>query len=267
VLRSRFLAALVLVPPVVWILAWAPPPVFALFCALVLLGGAWEWGRLVPLRGPAGRGFLVLLLALGLGLLWRFPPPAGWRLPLGLAAALSWGLVLLWEGRPEAGRGWSWLKFGLGLWLPLLAWWSLVTLRAGTDGPWRVTILFLLVWVADSGAYFSGRLFGRRRLAPRISPGKTWEGVLGELLLAALAALLLAAPAGLGTHPAAFVVLVLVSIGWSIVGDLFISLLKRQQGLKDTGRLIPGHGGILDRIDSLLAAAPWFLLGLHWVDR
>ena len=155
----------------------------------------------------------------------------------------------------------------LGILLLVSAWAALLRLHARPEtGPKLVLFLMILIWVADSGAYFAGRKWGTSKLAPAVSPGKTWEGVYGALiactLFAVASALLLHTT---GARITAFVAVCIVTILFSIVGDLQESLLKRQVGIKDSGRLIPGHGGILDRIDSLIAAGPVFLLGLEWM--
>jgi phosphatidate cytidylyltransferase len=141
-------------------------------------------------------------------------------------------------------------------------WVALMGLR-GDFGPGYVLFLLLLIWVADIGAYFAGRHWGQRKLAPVISPGKTWEGVWGATAAALAFALLGAAVLGIGTRWPWFVAICMVTVGFSIIGDLFESMIKRQRGVKDSGSLLPGHGGVLDRIDSLTAAAPVFLLGLY----
>ena len=150
----------------------------------------------------------------------------------------------------------------------LSTWLALVVLHSRPDqGPHWVLYLLVLVWVADSGAFFAGRQFGRTRLAPKVSPGKTWEGVLGGLTACALFAFGYAHYLELqGAVLTGFVLVSLVTVLFSVAGDLLESLLKRQRGVKDSGTLIPGHGGILDRIDSLFAAAPVFLLGLRWIE-
>src|SRR5690606_17335644 len=133
--------------------------------------------------------------------------------------------------------------------------------RLHEHGPAVMLFLLLLVVAADVGAYFAGRRFGRNKLAPRVSPGKTWEGVIGGLLGAALIAL--AGGAWFGVPLVPFVALCVVAVLASIVGDLTESLFKRHAGVKDSGTLLPGHGGVLDRVDSVTAAAPVFLIGLE----
>ena len=135
--------------------------------------------------------------------------------------------------------------------------------QAAQYGATYILVLLLLIWVADSAAYFSGKRFGRHKLAPLVSPGKTWEGVAGAALATVLFALLTAYLLAFDRREVLlFVVLALCTLAFSILGDLIESLFKRRAGVKDSSRLLPGHGGILDRIDSLMAAAPVFLLGL-----
>ena len=175
-----------------------------------------------------------------------------------------------WHDRAGGGltlagqwRARGWLASTLVSWVVLLgAWVAIVELQARS--PWLVLAAMAVVWIADTAAYFTGRRFGRRKLAPSISPNKSWEGVWGGAAAIGLYALLLmpfAAHAGYaGAHDAvagtAFVLFVMLMGALSIVGDLFESLLKRQAGVKDSGVLLPGHGGVLDRIDAMLAAMP-----------
>ena len=144
-----------------------------------------------------------------------------------------------------------------------IGWFCLSWLRMQADGTWLILLLLLTVWAADVGAYFAGKTFGKTKLAPHISPGKTRAGLVGGLVLAPVVALLAANLMPLGHIEAINLILVsflaaLVSVG----GDLMISLHKRTSGYKDSGNLLPGHGGILDRLDSLLVAAPFFALGM-----
>jgi phosphatidate cytidylyltransferase len=146
-----------------------------------------------------------------------------------------------------------------GLIILPLGWW-LVTRLLGGLGPWWVLLLFAIVAAADIGAFFSGRAFGKVKLAPAVSPGKTWEGVIGGLAGTAVVGTVAALAFGL---PVMAMALLAVAVGAiSVIGDLTISMLKRNAGVKDSGRIFPGHGGVLDRFDSLLAALPVYLLGL-----
>lgn len=132
------------------------------------------------------------------------------------------------------------------------------------QGGWIMMYLLTLVWMADIGAYFSGKNFGRNKLAPGISPGKTWEGVLGGLVVNSIwITLIYFLTDGWGVNYPAFLILGLITSALSVVGDLYESILKREAGLKDSGKILPGHGGVLDRIDSVIAATPVFLFGLY----
>jgi len=260
---QRLITALILAPLVVWGVLALPTPAFAAVLATVLVLGAWEWSRLVPLPAvPLQLGY-TLLAAVLFYAVWD----SGWHLlsrePLLLAGVVWWLLALIWLARVDWSRGRPLVK-GLAAVPALLpAWTALVVLHGGWQGGRWVLYLLMMIWIADSAAYFSGRRFGRHKLAPAISPGKTWEGVAGALLACGLlAAAVSLAPAWNGRQQLVFVLLSLVSVMISIIGDLFVSALKRQAGVKDSSHLIPGHGGVLDRIDSLLAAPPVFVGGL-----
>jgi phosphatidate cytidylyltransferase len=159
-------------------------------------------------------------------------------------------------GRPAA------LVSGVLVLLP--AWVALVELLyTSVDGRKLLLLALATVWAADVGAYFAGRRYGRVKLAPRVSPGKTWEGVIGGIVCAALAAAAGAAILGHAVAPALPLGMSVAAI--SVVGDLTVSMFKRNRGLKDSGNLFPGHGGVLDRVDSVTAAAPLFVLEAGWL--
>jgi phosphatidate cytidylyltransferase len=272
VLKYRIISALVLVPIVVAAVLKLDVGNFSLLAALVVVLGSWEWAFLVPLRQASVRvGYLVLMLAL-LALTWKFAQREALVNSVLWLAMLWWLFALFWISRPTLGSGetvrHTAAKSVLGIGLLLSTWLALVVLHSRPDqGPHWVVFVLSLVWVADSGAYFAGRQWGRTRLAPEVSPGKTWEGVLGGLVACAPLAFGYAWFIGLqGPVLASFVLVCLVTVLFSVAGDLVESLMKRQRGVKDSGNLIPGHGGILDRIDSLLAALPVFLFGLRWID-
>lgn len=267
-LKTRLLTAAVLIPAVLAALFLLPSKAWALFTLLITGAAAYEWARLV---GFAMRGALVFVastLAVGLWLLLSrtagfaagFPEPT--VLVLCGAAALFWLLlappwvVARWPTKsrlPMVPLGWIVL---LGAWV------ALVELQSRS--PWLVLAAMAVVWIADTAAYFSGKAFGRHKLAPNVSPGKTWEGVYGAWAAVGLYALLLvpyAAQAGLAVPISAatvaiWLLFVLVLTSVSVVGDLFESLLKRHAGVKDSGASLPGHGGVLDRTDALFAAMP-----------
>lgn len=275
-LRQRLVTAAILLPLFLYSLFALDPNAFAVLLAVVVLLGAWEWAALMGLGGGRRIAYAALV---GLALAACAATIGTPGLPqVILAGAVVWWLVALGiiqrfrgaDGTDTAPAGVAALR---GRWAPGLigiavlapAWLAIVLVHAtALDGAGFVLLLMLLVWGADSGAFFAGRRWGQRRLAPHVSPGKTWAGVYGALAVAAL----VAGGAGalwLGLGGAALVTLVLlglVTVLFSIVGDLFESLAKRVAGVKDSGSLLPGHGGVLDRIDSVTAAAPVFALGL-----
>ncbi|MDP6830235.1 MAG: phosphatidate cytidylyltransferase [Alphaproteobacteria bacterium] len=253
-LRTRVLSARVLLP-VVLVLLYFGGLGFALLLALAAVLMAAEWDRLtggVPVAAMGGANIslpgLALALSLLLVLFLGYRGHAGWALamlvPLALILALLSRLLrrhLVW---PVLGLFW--------LGLPCLA---LLWLRCGDSGLLAVSWLFLAVWCCDTGAYFAGRGIGGPKLAPRISPKKTWSGLLGGMLLAAIASALLAMASG-QSGMALFALLGALLALVSQAGDLAESAVKRHFDVKDSGALIPGHGGILDRVDGILFAAP-----------
>jgi phosphatidate cytidylyltransferase len=262
------ITAAVLLAVLLSLLFFFPPLWFAVFAALFLLVGAWEWAGLMAWRGGARVAYVVAVLASLLALGWLvMQRPA--LLPAVLICAVTGWLFILavlprasGEAPPHAFLSWRGAVWGVFVLVP--PWLALVHLLAADQyGARYVVFLMLLVAVADSAAYFTGRALGRRKLAPRISPGKTWEGAIGAFV----AATIFGAGGGLffgwhGAMLAGFVVLCAVTMALSIVGDLFESLMKRHAGVKDSGTLLPGHGGVLDRVDSITSAAPVFVLGL-----
>ena len=264
-LLQRILTALVLIPLVFAGVLYLPAAWFAAVAAAVVLLGGHEWTRLAGLESSGAKALLVgglaaamllaFLLVDGDGFVWVSAAASVWWLWVGAAII---------AGRTDRIAGDSPVaKSLLGLVTLLPAWMGLVGLRGlGPEGPWLLLFLLTLIWVADSAAYFTGRRWGRVKLAPAISPGKSREGVYGAVAGSVLwsGLLLVLRPE---TGPAVLIVLLCVAVCLvSVVGDLFESLMKRRAGIKDSGTLLPGHGGVLDRIDSLTAAAPLFLFGL-----
>ncbi len=256
----RILTAVVFGGLLLSLLLWAPAWVSAVLVVLVILDAAWEWTALLRLTAPLTRWAYVLATGACLALAW-------WATATPLALQCLLGLAALWWLIAACWVAWAPQRHASLAGGVVAGWFTLVPagvalLRLRLDWPqglrWLLAALFL-VWAADTGAYFAGRWIGRHKLAPQVSPGKTWEGALGGLLLVCLLA---AWAAPLLTMPRLpFAALCLVVGCFSIVGDLIESLFKRHAGLKDSGRLLPGHGGMLDRIDSLLAAAPLLMLG------
>lgn len=269
-LRARVGTAVVLLPPVLAVILFTGPLVFAVALGAFLLVAGWEWLRLCGLPSRPLR--LLGLTALVAIAAWLHRlAPAHVLDGLILAGAAFWILALLWLRHPQFGAKPGLLscttKAMAGCFALLTSWLALVLLRQSEDGVRWVLYLLALVWFADIGAYFVGRAIGGARLAPTISPGKTWSGFAGGMLAASLLAL--GAGHGVfklrGLDLGLLFLLSLISAMLSVVGDLFESLIKRQGQQKDSGRLLPGHGGVFDRIDSLLAAAPIFVAGKLWV--
>lgn len=264
---KRLLTAAVLIPLVVWGILRLPTAAFVAVSGAFMLIALWEWTGLIPLRSRLARTAYVLAVAALGTVAWLVLQNQAQLFFAQLlpVAVLWWLLAALWLRSPQTGREWRRVKFALVVVALLPAWLGLGFLHLRTPyGPQFALFIFALMWAADSGAYFAGKSFGRHKLAPRVSPGKTWEGVAGGLIASALLAVFAGYGFGWeGERLLLFVALALACAAISIVGDLFFSLLKRQQNLKDTGHLFPGHGGILDRVDSLLAAVPLFVFGLN----
>ncbi|MGV8844227.1 MAG: phosphatidate cytidylyltransferase [Pseudomonas sp.] len=263
-LKQRIITALLLVPVALCGFFLLEGGAFALFIGAMVTLGAWEWARLAGFAAQSVRVAYAVLVALLLAVLYQLPALAPWL----LAVAVGWwllaiGLVLSF---PNGSRYWAGTpsKLLIGLLILLPAWQGLLLLKHWPLGNELILAVLVLVWSADIGAYFSGKAFGKRKLAPRVSPGKSWEGLCGGLLASLLLTLLVGlyrdwalAELALALLGAALVVLI------SVIGDLTESMFKRQAGLKDSSQLLPGHGGVLDRIDSLTAAVPVFAV-LLW---
>ncbi len=244
----------------VWLLA---TPWLALVFAVVAMVAAWEWERLLSDRALFAAAAVAVLAAL-LASLW-FVVPGVWSAGILAVAALWWLMMfVLVSAYREDWRGTVWLRWWFRLGMPIVlagAWLALAGLHRFGAG-WLFYLL-LLVAVSDIGAYYAGRRWGRRKLAPELSAGKTLEGLWGGLAGVTVLAVIM----GLVATDSWLEMINLVLLSWftaivGVVGDLGMSLLKRSAGRKDSGTLLPGHGGVLDRIDSVLAAAPAFLLAL-----
>lgn len=258
-LKQRLLTALVMGGLLLICIFLAPPLLFAGLVGAVIVTAGWEWARLAGVTEPGVRAAYAGAIAVLSAALLHFSPHL--IRPLLWINLLFWPVALVWVRRYPLPGAWRHrlLCLAIGALILIPAGLGLITLQAGSGGRVLCAMVVALVAAADTGAYFTGRRWGRRKLAPRVSPGKTFEGLLGGVAAALLLGLIwqwvsLGRP-GLGVLPVAALVAAL-----AILGDLFESLLKRHRGLKDSGRILPGHGGMLDRIDGLIAAIPAFIL-------
>ncbi|MFC3129178.1 phosphatidate cytidylyltransferase [Coralloluteibacterium stylophorae] len=262
-MRTRVITALLLTPLAIAAVLLLPTAWFVALVAAVFLWGLWEYTRLVGIGETVPRAVLVLAHAAVLAALaWTWGGQNGLFMLITLLGALWWVLALLWILRPGFGAedrgGMRMLKLAAGSLCVIPAWTALAVLHA--ESPRWALAAVAGIWAADSAAYFAGRFLGRRKLAPRVSPGKTWAGfwggVVGCVVITPAFALLL----GLETSLPGLAATAAVAAVASVVGDLFESLMKRHSGIKDSGSVLPGHGGILDRIDGVLAAMPVFVV-------
>jgi phosphatidate cytidylyltransferase len=270
-LKQRTLTALVLAPLAIAAILLLPTAGFAILIAAMSLQALWEWSRLAGIVAVAPRVAILAANALLLWLLWTLRAETfAWVV---IAAGVAWwALALLWlrnlsfAAAPTKDN--AALKLLAGEFAVLPAWLALVHLHGGSDFGHAWSLLaVMLVWAADTGAYFVGKRYGTTKLAPRVSPNKTTAGAWGAMLVGGLVALgggWLLDSRGLAL--VALFALGLVTVLASILGDLVESLLKRQANVKDSGALFPGHGGLLDRVDSVFSAVPVFVAGKALLD-
>lgn len=262
-LKTRVITALLLVAALGLVLFAMPPLAAALAFAAIAALAAWEWGGLMKQDQPARVMYAFVLLLF----CWQLTVAAAPLVPvlLGISSAFWILVVPFWFRRKWTLAGNDFFGYLMGALVILPTWAAMVALHAVSV--WLLLAVMALVWVADISAYFAGRAFGRHKLAPAISPGKTWEGVAG-----AVVGVLVYGGIVLGFSPLAgkvalapplLVLLLVLLTAVSVMGDLFESLLKRQAGIKDSSGLLPGHGGVLDRIDALTSTLPLAALILH----
>jgi len=268
-LRQRVITALLLAPLAILLILLLPTSVFAGLLAIAFLAAAWEWTRLAGMRSRVARGVALGVVLIAFAALWSLRDVA-WLWPTLIVVGVAWWvLVCVWlrhfafaAAPTTENRN---LKLLAGAFVVFPAWVAGLSIHGSpSHGHIWAFLAMLLVWAADTGAYFAGSYFGKgkRKLAPQISPGKTWVGVYGAFATSAL----VAAAAGwlLGVRDLrllGLIVVTILTVASSIVGDLLESLMKRHANVKDSGALFPGHGGLLDRLDSVFAALPVFALG------
>lgn len=263
-LKQRVVTGFILVVCAILGVLLLPNIWFAVFSLVVIITlGGLEWGKLVSLSGQARSVFVVSLLGLAL-LAFVF---AEFRWVIIVSGVLWWAAILvllaIYEQGTELYKANKWLLRVSAFLVLVPAWLALITLHE--KSPQLVLYLIFLVAIADSGAYFTGKAFGKTKLAPELSPGKTREGALGGLVGATLWSILGALYFSLSSQDFIYFILLSMTVAMlSVAGDLFESLIKREAGQKDSGTILPGHGGILDRVDGLIAALPLFALGIYW---
>lgn len=282
-LKYRLISAFILIPAVIAVLFLLPLAGFAIVALAVCMLAAWEWGQLSGFTSRCQRAWLALLCGALLALMLLTSPQdhhimrQPWVEGM-LWLSLGWWftallLVLFYPRSAMLWRDSKVLRLIFGLLTIVPFFWGMLALRGWRydgnhyDGALWLLYVMILTWGADSGAYLFGRLFGRHKLAPRVSPGKTWQGFIGGLFSAGIISWGYGVWAGLDIALATLLTCSVVAVLASVLGDLTESMFKREAGIKDSGHLIPGHGGILDRIDSLMAAVPVFTCLLLLIFR
>lgn len=267
-LKQRLLTALILGSIFVAIIITGSQLYFALLLVLLVMLAAWEWAGLSGLVTQLQKVVYALLVAVFAGSIFFITNNS---LNINIFGTLWWCfasvMVILYQcGRPAIPNN-NLLKLLTGFFVLIPPSLGLIFLYGSANGPQLVLLLFVLIWTVDSAAYFCGRKLGNRKLANRVSPGKSQEGFVASLIAAGILALVYAWSGLISvTNITGLVFLFIITAGFSAIGDLFESMYKRNANLKDSSRLLPGHGGVLDRIDSLTAAAPVYALGLWLLE-
>lgn len=288
-LKQRIITAVLLLPlvacllflPNLWTFSALLVPVFGIL--------AWEWSRLLQTNWAIRAGFILITLAVIGALFYQLDQqqffqqallPQSWTdvypFKLLVVSLLIWvvatALVLIYpKGGNVLFKG-PWLRSVFGIAILASAWLAIVVIRSfnivedHNTGAWMLLLMLVIIWGADVGAYFAGKNFGKTKLAPVVSPNKTWEGVFGGLLLAIAVGITLATVLSLQIEWLRFALFLVVLVALSVIGDLFESMLKRRAEIKDSSNILPGHGGLLDRLDSTLSVAPFFVTGVLWLE-
>ena len=261
-LLQRILTAIPLALGVIWIILSQSSDVFFWLVMVIAAVAAYEWAKLAGSNKAGQIIYLLLLCAIP----WVVMNHASQYMQFYIYAAVLWWFVIclyLFKAHPQsAGNKVSPAKLLAGILVIPAAVLAMYAIHSQHNGPEWLLYGLMLVWVADIGAYFSGKRFGRHKLAPAISPGKTREGLYGAIALVSVYSAIAAYYFGLDITNTAYLLLLAVVLTLvSVAGDLYESVLKREHGVKDSGAILPGHGGMLDRIDSVLAAMPVFMVG------
>ena len=282
-LKYRLISALILIPVVIAALFLLPPGGFAIVTLVVCMLAAWEWGQFSGFTSRTQRVWLAVLCGLLLAVMLFLIPEYHHNIHQPVVEGSLWASLIWWVvalvlvlSYPASAAFWRHSKalrliFGIATIVPFF--WGMLALRSWHydenhySGALWLLYVMILVWGADSGAYMIGKLFGKQKLAPKVSPGKTWQGFIGGLVTAAVISWAYGVWANLDVAPSILLTCSIIAALASVLGDLTESMFKREAGIKDSGNLIPGHGGILDRIDSLTAAVPVFACLLLLVFR
>ncbi|MCU7937720.1 MAG: phosphatidate cytidylyltransferase [gamma proteobacterium symbiont of Bathyaustriella thionipta] len=277
-LKSRVITALLLFPLAVYGILFLSNSLFAAFVGFIILLGAYEWAGFAKFPSTLSKLAYVVIIGTIIFSLWLVNFILSSSMMNQIAVGFWLFALILLSGFPEKAKFWhgsSPVIAIIGAFLLVLTWYALISIHAieglkfaqtTMTGPYLVFSVMMLVWIADTGAYFSGKRFGKNKLAPKISPGKSREGVYGGLILAAIIVSLFTFWHGGSSQDYLHIIgISLVTVVFSVIGDLLESMFKRQANIKDSSNLLPGHGGILDRIDSVTAAGPVFYITLSWM--
>lgn len=270
-LYKRIITAIIGAPLILYATLYLPTAIFAIMLGVIILLGAWEWSALSGFDAKIARYIFMAINAASLLFGWFFFLHQSITLPILLIGLAWWAMAFIKvlnysKNEQKTLSHDAVIKMLSGVLVFTIAWIAMVSLHAANSTQ-LLAFLFILIWIADTGAYFVGRRWGRTALAPQISPGKTQEGLLGALVLVLVYAVASGHFFGYQDIRLFFFALLSIIVALiSVLGDLTESILKRERGVKDSGSLLPGHGGVLDRIDSLLAATPVFVCGLIILD-
>ncbi|MFT0212976.1 phosphatidate cytidylyltransferase [Pseudomonas sp. F1_0610] len=260
-LKQRILTALWLLPLALLGFFYLEGIFFALFIGAVITLGAWEWAALAGIKAQDVRVAYAALVAVLMSLLYLLPSLAK---PIIYLATVWWiAAIVMVLTFPKSTVAWggSLGSLLIGLLVLVPAWQGLVLLKQMPQANWLILAVMLMVWMADIGAYFVGKAIGKRKLAPQVSPGKSWEGAIGGLVISVAVVISYALWRDLAIASLPVMILgAAIVVAISIIGDLTESMFKRHSGIKDSSNLLPGHGGILDRVDSITSAVPVFVL-------
>ena len=271
-LKQRAITAIILIPLVIWSILYATAEGFTYGLAMILLLASHEWNKMVEVKSVFGKiSFSVAVTAcflyleylsnlefiqyvIYLSLIW-------WLISLPLLFSFPFKSSHLLQQKS--------VKIIVGFLMLLSTFLALNLLRNSTEyGSDYVLYLLIIIWIADSGAYFAGRAFGKHKLIPNVSPGKSWEGVVGGIVATIITSIIAIDILNISSETSLlFVLITFVTVVYSIIGDLSESMFKRMAKIKDSGNILPGHGGILDRIDSLTSALPVFVTGLWLMEK